>query len=122
MIRAALLGAAIAIATAGQTFAQLILGAGRISCGEWLQFRSILNAPPGENLKEKATLFQLHAWIDGFLSGTNVANISGPDFLASKPSGIAMYAWVDNYCRSRPLDHIADAAEALIKELRSRAQ
>jgi hypothetical protein len=114
MIRAALVGVTIAVAAANETAAQTVLGAGTASCGEWLQFR--------ENVMEKATLYQLEAWIDGFLSGTSRANAGRPDFLASKPSTVAMYAWVDNYCRSKPLDHITVAVEALIRELRSRAQ
>jgi hypothetical protein len=110
------------MAAASPISAQTIMGAGTVSCGEWLRLRSFENNP-GTNFKELASNYQLRAWIDGFLSGINVAN-SGrdADFLASTPDGAAMRAYVDNYCRSKPLGLVADAATALVKELQSRAE
>jgi hypothetical protein len=66
--------------------------------------------------------YQLEAWIDGYLSGFNVAKPSGPDVLASHPNGHALNAWVDNYCRSKPLEPIITAVHVLIKELQSRGE
>ncbi len=63
--------------------------------------------------------YQAQAWVDGFLSGYNVAD-DGADFLAPvKP--VAVYAWVDNYCGPKPLDQRVEAALALKNELQSRA-
>jgi hypothetical protein len=102
------IGFAVPIPVSGQTF----MGAGVVSCGEWLNIRST-----GGN---QANAFQASAWIDGFLSGVNAGIPGNSDFLASKPSSIALYAWVDNYCRSHPLDPLRTAALALANELQSR--
>jgi hypothetical protein len=114
MIRIALLGFAIATVTASVASAQnrMIYGAGMVSCGKWQQYRSS---------GDKPNSYQAQAWIDGFLSGYNSAT-DGPDFLTPKPSSIAYYAWVDNYCKEKPLDELALAVFALKKELASRAR
>jgi|ERR1039458_3854960 hypothetical protein len=119
MIRIALLGLAIAVAVPSGVSAQTIMGAGMISCGEWTRLRSFEGR--AGNFKELASLYQAQAWVDGFVSGINSANNVHTDLLASRPSGVAMYAWVDNYCRSKPLDVVAQAVDALVKELESRA-
>ena len=108
------LGFAIASTLATGAFAQtrMVYGAGMVSCGEWQQYRSS---------GDKPNSYQAQAWIDGFLSGYNSAG-EGPDFLTPKPSSIAYYAWVDNYCRERPLDTLALAIFALKKELAARAR
>lgn len=87
-------------------------GAGTVSCGEWQKYR--LSG-------DKGNTYQLQAWIDGYLSGYNVAS-EDVDVLASKPSSIAFYAWIDNYCGSHPLDILVVAASALRKELTDRAK
>jgi hypothetical protein len=85
-------------------------GAGKVSCAEWVQFRTT---------GDKPNSYQVEAWIDGYLSGYNVYD-SGADFLLSQPKSIALYAWIDNYCGSKPLDQIVQAASALRTELQSR--
>ena len=111
-----------ALFTSFPASAQTLMGAGTSSCGEWLRLRNAENNP-GTNYRDLATAYQLVAWIDGYLSGVNMANSDlSPDFLASQPNGSAMKAFVDNYCRSKPLDPIVAAAAALVKELQSRAQ
>ena len=103
---------------------QTVMGAGTISCGEWLRLRSFEGR--AGNFKERASLYQVHAWIDGFVSGINSriesADPKGPDLLASKPDSVALYAWLDNYCRSKPLNLVGEAVLALAKELESRAK
>lgn len=84
------------------------MGAGTLSCGEWLRLRAFVGQEG--HPAELATAYQLHAWVDGFISG---ANIGQPDLLASRPSSVAVYAWIDNYCRSNPLDNVAAAATIL---------
>src|SRR5450830_784954 len=98
MIRIVLLGLAIAVAGASGVSAEprMVMGAGMTSCGEWLRTRS--RAENRVNLQEISASFQMQTWIDGYLSGRNAANTGGPEIFASKPSSIAMYAWVDNYC------------------------
>jgi hypothetical protein len=83
--------------------AKVIMGAGAASCGAWSKPRDIDD-------KSKNT-----QWLLGFLSGINDAN-SGPDFL-SHTDADGVIAWVDNYCRQHPLDHIVEAASKLATEL-----
>jgi hypothetical protein len=91
------------LAAGSSTPAQTIMGAGMISCGEWVRLRSF-EGREGQHFQELASLYQVQAWVDGFVSGINSnidpADTKGPDLLASKPGGVAMYAWMDNYCRS----------------------
>lgn len=57
------------------------------------------------------------AWVLGYLSAVNTGD---PDFLKQvDPS--AIFAWIDNYCRSKPLDQVVDAANGLVSELARRA-
>jgi hypothetical protein len=96
---------------------QTVMGAGTISCGEWLRLRSFEGR--AGNIKELASLYQAQAWVDGFVSGINS---SGIDILASRPDSAALYAWMDNYCRSNPLNFVGAGAMALANELQSRAK
>ena len=86
-----------------------IYGAGAVSCGQWQ--------------KDLAIRVQAEAWIDGFLSGYNLAS-TGPDFLADTPNdnGASFSIWIDNYCRSNPIDRLTTAVFALKNELLSRAR
>ena len=115
MRRAGVLGLAITIASATVACAEprKIMGAGTISCaGSYEQ---------NGNEQYQVNAYQAQAWIDGFLSGYNTA-IVGPDILASGLGGTASYAWIDNYCRSKPLDLLINATWALMQELQSRAR
>lgn len=87
-------------------------GAGTISCAEWQKYRVANDRPHA---------IQAEAWLDGYLSGYNSAS-DDIDFLDSKPNTVALYAWVDNYCASNPLDSLIVAAFKLRKELQSRAK
>jgi hypothetical protein len=114
MIRIALLGLAFTTALMSGASAQnkLVYGAGMITCGEWQQYRSSGNKPGS---------YQAQAWIDGYLSGSNASG-NGSDFLAPKPSDIAYYAWIDNYCAQNPLNPLVQAVGLLKKELLSRVR
>jgi hypothetical protein len=121
IVRVTTLAALIALTGRQQVASQTIMGAGTVSCGEWLRVRSAENSPG--NITERATRYQLTAWIDGYLSGTNIANAGRiADFLASGLDGNAESAFVDNYCRSKPLDALVNAVQALMKELQLRAR
>jgi hypothetical protein len=110
-------GAALALAIVGLVVVQAKsalaekrtqYGPGGVTCGEWQQHRSTRNT----------AVFQLEAWVAGFLSGYNLA--SDIDFLAPKATEVAYYAWIDNYCRQNPLNRVSEAATALKDELISR--
>jgi hypothetical protein len=113
VIRITLLVIAIASASMGCASAEnkMVYGAGMISCGEWRQFRST---------GDKPNSYQAQAWIDGYLSGSNASG-DGPDFIAPKPTDVAYYAWIDNYCAQNPLNSLLEATFRLKKELASRA-
>jgi hypothetical protein len=106
------LGLAVAIAMTGDVLAQdkMVYGAGTITCGEWQQYRTSGNKP---------AIYQAQAWIDGYLSGSNASG-GGPDFLTPKPTSIAYYVWIDNYCAQNPLNPLLQAVFLLEKELASR--
>jgi hypothetical protein len=113
MRRAGVLGLAITIASATVACAEprKIMGAGTISCAEWQQYRSY---EQNGNEQYQVNAYQAQALIDGFLSGYNTA-IVGPDILASGLGGRASYAWIDNYCRSKPLDLLINATWTLCR-------
>lgn len=83
-------------------------GAGMISCAEWTQYRQT---------NDKPNAYQVQAWVDGYLSGLNLAAHGDPDFLIGKLKSVPLYAWIDNYCQSNPLDPVATATFKLRKEL-----
>ena len=78
------------------------------SCGTWTQVRST----------RETQAYQ--SWVLGFLSGANLA-FGNPDFLAGVDTN-AVHAWIDNYCRAKPLDGLPMAVQALTNELRDRAK
>jgi hypothetical protein len=73
-------------------------GVGLMSCGSWTAHRS-LNA---------------QQWVLGFLSGVGLAGQADAIDPLSGTDAEAVWAWIDNYCRSNPLKQIADAAVAFI--------
>lgn len=114
MIRITLLGLAVATALMSSASAEdkMVYGAGMITCAEWQQYRSSGNKPAS---------YQAQAWIDGYLSGSNASG-NGPDFIAPKPTDVAYYACIDNYCAQNPLNPLMGAVYKLEKELLSRAR
>ena len=115
-MRRVLLGTIIMVAAASGETAnagdKLAYGARMISCAQWVRFRAI---------GDKPSSYQAQAWIDGFLSGYNVADDENINFLEPSQSTIASYAWIDNYCGPKPLDRLMQAAIALKNELLVRA-
>ncbi|WP_312361952.1 hypothetical protein [Ensifer sp.] len=110
MIRTLLLGLALVIATADGASAKKVWGAGFTSCRVWQKNRAADNA---DSLQQRS-------WIAGYLSGHNVASW-GSDFLEPKPDADAMWTWIDNYCKDKPLAHLMEAVTALKNELEARA-
>jgi hypothetical protein len=91
---------------------KMAYGAGMVTCAEWQQHRSTGN---------RAANGQLQAWVDGFLTGFNMA-VENADLLAPKPESVAYYTWIDNYCSQNPLDKVVQAAIALKNELTARSR
>jgi hypothetical protein len=86
-----------------------VFGHGLVSCGKWTEAR---RTTTGQGLYIQ--------WLAGFLSGLNIES-KGPDVLNGQGFD-ALMAWVDNFCRANPLEPIATAGFALMKELRSKGR
>jgi hypothetical protein len=106
---------AMTLGAVSSASSQTVFGAGTLTCGEWQQFRT-----QAANEKNLGNAYQLHAWVDGFLSGYNIGGTGGPDFLLGSSNGVAYYSWIDNYCSAKPLDHVGQAVMMLVRELKSR--
>jgi hypothetical protein len=98
-----------------------LMGTGTMRCGEWTRLRMFSDKQAG-HIKELASLHEVEAWIDGFVSGANVAGTESDwaDFLSSRPKSDALYAVVDTYRRRDGIDRVADAATDMVKELKKR--
>ena len=59
-------------------------------------------------------------WALGYVSGANAFTVAGGDFVKGKDAA-AIYGWLDNRCRSQPLELFANAVAALVNELKDRA-
>ena len=79
-------------------------GVGLVSCGAWTEVSP--RDPSGK------------AWVEGFVSAWSWAGAVIPN---GKPladtDGLAIKAFVDNYCRENPLKDVKDAAWELVLEL-----
>ena len=85
-----------------------VFGHGLDSCAKWTEARGTRSYRQGLYTQ----------WLAGFLSGLNIES-KGPDVLNGQGFD-ALMAWLDNYCGTNPLEPIASAAFALMKELRTR--
>jgi hypothetical protein len=90
-----------AIAASGIAEAAEVMGAGIDSCGRWTSDRTDPHSPPA---------LQDEQWVLGYLSAVGQMSLTKYDPLGGTDA-FAVWAWVDNFCRSNPLSHIADAAE-----------
>lgn len=88
----------------GDAAAQSVNIRGARSCGEWTQQRN----------KAGWEALATEAWIAGYLSG--LAFQSGKSFLKGTDNP-SLFLWIDNYCRTNPLDDVADASNELAAEL-----
>ena len=88
--------------------AKMIFGQGLNSCGSWTRARQAKSYDVGLSVQ----------WVAGYLSGMNMETVA-PNALAGTDFA-GLMAWIDNYCQSKPLDPVADAAFMLMNELRQR--
>ena len=79
----------------------------------------------GEWLKDGITVRQQNqAWLLGYLSGLNFM-YSAPkkdDPLDRLSSAKQAYAWMDNYCKANPLNHISAGSNELFRELTNKVK
>jgi hypothetical protein len=85
-----------------------VIGFGGVSCGKWTEVRANGQSIP------------MQFWALGFVSGANGFTAEGNDFVKGTDAA-AIYAWLDNRCRSQPLEVFADAVAGLANELKARA-
>jgi hypothetical protein len=82
--------------------AATIRGAGAGSCGMWLKSRA----------EYRPDHVMLH-WVLGYLSGAVVHGDNGDPLRDKDADGI--FYWVDNYCRTNPLNSLAEALDTLVR-------
>ena len=77
------------------------------SCGAWVVHRE----------KSDTLTLANSSWLMGYLTG--VAMSGGKDYL-SGTDNVAIYKWMDDYCRKNPLMNLSSGGDALAAELRSK--
>ena len=85
------------------------IGLAETSCGRWTEVRANGQSVP------------MQLWALGYVSGANAFTTEGGDFVKGTDAP-AIYGWLDNRCRSQPLELFAKAVAALVNELKARAQ
>lgn len=95
--------ASVLMTSAAQAQEYRAIGVGTMSCGSWTAARRT----------QGADAFALQQWVAGFLSGIGY---QGPGNPLNGVDAEGVWAWIDNYCRSHPLDKIRMAAEAFDTE------
>ena len=90
----------------------VVVGFQQTSCGQWTQARASHQSA------------EMEFWAMGFVSGASfVRQLEvGTGILDSATDAQAIYTWIDNYCRSKPLELFPVAAASLVIELRARAR
>jgi len=102
-----LLGASIEGASAEK---RLYFGDGANLCRAWADARA--------RHPQRGRLWE--GWVLGFVSGANIYDDS-PEMLKEMDEH-SIFAWVDDYCRTRPTELVDDAAFDLMKELLRRTE
>jgi hypothetical protein len=85
-------------------------GVGGQSCGTWIEARKVNNT------------FGHGSWLLGYLSALNLWGVIGRKDALSGTDADGVYAWMDRYCQSHPLETIARGAAELARQLDQRAQ
>ena len=88
-----------------------IRGEGNFTCPDYVSARQTNNAK----------LYSSISWVQGFITGVNYQNALPEDsdsFIGQDLTAASVVSWIENYCRSNPQDYLADAAEALVVELK----
>lgn len=106
-------GFLLAVMVVSSVYAHAERDFGDVNCGEWLEHR-----------KGEISINQVSdmRWIGGYLSGLNTAwsaTALDPlkDPLNELQSLLQAFAWMDNYCREKPLGSVKLGAVQLFSEL-----
>jgi len=87
----------------------IALGTGANSCGTWTS-----ETRTNVGIENKS-------WVLGFLTAYNLYGLSVSDNIAAGVNSAGLFAWIDNYCATHPLDDITTALEGLIAELKRKS-
>ena len=90
-----------------------IKGEGNFSCPEYVAAKQI-------NGKK---LYSSISWVQGFITGLNYQRALPEDshsFIGQDLPATSIVSWLENHCRANPQDYLADAAEALVIELKEK--
>lgn len=93
----------------GQNTDHVIIGPGAGSCGYYLE---------QSKQKEQSLIFVL--WVQGFLSGINVADKNSGKPWIYMPDAETIKAYLDLHCREQPLSTPYEGATLMYDELRQR--
>jgi hypothetical protein len=91
-----------------------ILGTGNRSCPAWLQ----------DSAANSWGALIDHAWVQGYITAFNKYTDNADSQNGDISAGIdvaGLFAWIDRYCQAHPLDNLARASGALIRELQNRS-
>lgn len=95
--------------SSAQSDAIAVLSIGADSCGQFVA---------SDHQKRELYL----AWTVGFISGANVGNLGGSRTAGDGWERDSTLLWLDNYCRSSPLDTFVTAVTKFRLELISRSK
>lgn len=90
------------------TNAYAVLLAGAPSCSSWIKQKETASWESAAD----------NTWLLGFISG--YAQYSNTNVLKRINDLSSLYLWVNNYCRTNPLNKVNDAGDALFKELKKK--
>jgi hypothetical protein len=107
------LAALTVLLASGATEAQAFraIGSGTLSCGSWSAHRREYRLGDPATLGAQVHSVEDGAWVLGFLSGIGFVGDNTDDPLDGVDAD-GVWAWIDNYCRDHPIQHIAKAAAA----------
>ena len=81
---------------------------GAVGCQEWVE----------KGIDKQSAGYKAYGfWLLGNLSG--FAEATNDDFLKSTEDGF-IFAWMDNYCESNPVNSISEGAVMLYKDLKKK--
>ncbi|HEY2967293.1 MAG TPA: hypothetical protein VGK75_02910 [Casimicrobiaceae bacterium] len=86
-----------------------------ITCKEWNNDRKLEKR--NRELMDSSAAITHKIWLNGFLTGLNVADNSGKDVLRTIDAPTVVL-WVDRHCSQNPDSDLVDAATRLFIELR----
>ena len=90
-----------------------IKGEGNFSCPEYVAEKRI----------NGAKLYSSVTWVQGFITGVNYQRALPEDsnsVIGQDLAATSIVQWLETYCRANLQDYVADAAEALVVELKEK--